>query len=202
MAFTDVTYYKGITNIPNLDKDLSSFTSEYIEVYEKEILFKFLGHALYALLITNKNQASGIYKELISGKEYDAEVRGETVKMKWNGLVNSEKLSLLSYYVFARYAQINVTQFTGIGNSIAQKENAVSVSPKMRIIYAYAECAKLSGNYRTNKNIRNLQYNDIFDCYIKEYEESLFNFLYYNNTAYPDWIFNRPDIYDYNRFDL
>lgn len=209
MAKEQVTidYFKGEINIPNLSKDTSAFESTYIDRYQKEIQQQILGVTLYDLYIAGINATEPIderWSNLLNGKSYTVTDGSQTIGVKWNGFINSEEVSLLSYYIFAKYTEQSNTQLTGLGNSTANKENATSESPRVKLVNAYNKCAELVGNYPIKSDIQyNILYpKDINESYLDITKPSLLNFLYYHKDEYPEWIFQYPDIYGRNRFDL
>lgn len=202
----NIDYFKGDTNLPNIEKDVAAFKDNYIDRYEKEIQQQVLGVTLYDLYIAGINETTIAEKwsNLLNGKSYTVTDGTQTIGVKWNGFVNAEKVSLLSYYIFTKYVEDKNTQMTGLGNSTAEKENAISQSPRVKLVKAYNNCAKLVGNYPIKSDE---QYNILYPCDINEsylniIEPSLLNFLYYNQVDYPEWVFTYPNIYGVNRFDL
>jgi hypothetical protein len=203
----DIDYFKGEISIPNLGKNPTSFTSTYIDRYQKEIQQKILGVTLYNLYITGINADDPIderWDNLLNGKDYTVTDGTQEIGVRWNGFINSENVSLLSYYIYCKYVEQSNTQLTGLGNSTAVKENAQSESPRVKLVNAYNNCAELVGNYPIKSdNQYNILYpNDINESYLDITQPSLLNYLYYHMEDYPEWVFQYPDIYGRNRFDL
>lgn len=177
----DISYFKGALKIPNIDKDPTAFEQNYIAVYEAEILTKLLGNSLYQLLIANYVSGTpSIYVDLVEGKTYDVEINEKTYSVKWNGLINSEKISLIAYYVYFKYLEQNYQQLTGLGVIQANSENANIVSPNAKMVWANNECSKLAGSY---------PYISDGDVTANTLEPSLFYFIANNLTDYPDFFY-------------
>jgi hypothetical protein len=206
MQQVNIDYFKGDIKIPNIDKKDSNFQVDYIDRYQKEIQQKTLGITLYDLYIAgiNEETIAEKWQNLLSGKSYTVTDGTKQIGVKWNGFVNDDKISLISYYAYCKYVEQNNTQLTGLGNSTATKENAISESPRVKLVQAYNNCEILVGNYPIKSDEQyNLVYpEDINETYLNIVEPSLFNFLYYHRDEYPEWVFEYPDIYSRNRFDL
>jgi hypothetical protein len=185
----DVSYFKGALQIPNIDKDQTAFEDNYITPYESEILTRLLGNDLYQQVLTNYD--TGVddkWKDLVEGTDYEVEVNGVTYDVKWNGLINSDKLSLIAYYVYFNYVKQNYQQLTGLGVSANVQENATIVSPNEKLVWSWNECKRLSGT-NVYDNYSCLQITDQVTVY-NELQPSLFNFINENITDYDNWIYN------------
>jgi hypothetical protein len=201
----DVDYFNGDVEIPNLDK-LPDFQETYIDRYQKEIQQQTLGIILYDLYISGINEGTIPEKwdNLLNGKSYTVTDGSQSIGVKWNGFINIENVSLISYYTYAKYVEQNNTQLTRLGNSKAIQENAVSESPRVKLVRAYNNCELLVGNYpiKSDNQFNILYPSDINESYLDITAPSLFNFLYFHKDDYPEWVFQFPDIYSRNRFDL
>ena len=173
MSLIDKTYFVKDINIP--DSDYSDLTA-YITRYEKEILIKILGYELWKL-VAAYDATPGVITDLVEGKEYT--VNGETVK--WNGLKNSDLVSLIAYYVFYWWARNNAT-FTG-------------TSSELKSIGENAEAAKL--NQRMNNAWSRME--DLIQGTQYPYD-SIYTFLTENESDYPSWVFT--PVGTVNAFDL
>lgn len=209
MRFTDITYYRGEILIPFANKDTTSFEETYIDVFEEDLLVCVLGRKLYNEFIAGLSVADPLVIDPIwiairDGKEYNIMHDGLPMTVKWEGLKNTKKVSPLSYFVYTQYIKDNYKQMTGLGNSVATKENAESVSISEKAVNAYRKCARLSGHYPCKSDYyNNLLYpNDIDEDLLEVLAPSLLNFLYYHKTDYPSWVFKFPDIYGVNDFDI
>jgi len=182
--FTDSTYYKSLIYIPKV-AEIDTFEVDYIDTYEREILKQVLGTELYNLVVAAKADASGIYYDLINGKDYTVNCDGVDRIIHWNGLVNDEKISLLSDYVFTKYAEITRYAMTSEGVVIQGVENSTAISPTMKLVSVYNRCAGLVG--KGGESILN---------------ETLYNFLYEHSDDYPTWTFRRPNIFGVNKYGI
>ena len=180
----DIDYFKGALQIPNLAKDATAFNANYINVYEPEILTKLLGNTLYQNMITNYVSGTpSIWVDLVEGKDYTVTINAVDYTVKWNGLINTEKISLIAYYVYFNYIQQNYQQATGLGIIQSNTENGTIVSPNQKLVWANNECAKLAGSY-PYKLIGEPIYTPI-----ETLEASLFYFIANNITDYPNWVY-------------
>jgi len=170
--FTDIEYYKGDIALPNINKDVDSFY-KFVNQYEKAVLISLLGYTLYAEFIDGLSiePIDPKWLALRDGTIYDV-VNGElTYKVKWNGLINSDKVSLLSYFVYYNYLLKNYQQFTGLGATVQTPENATIVSPNEKIVSANNSYYKLASD----------------TSYLSP---SLYNFLVAHKVDYPSWVYD------------
>ena len=168
---TDSSYFVGDINIPD-----SSFSnlSTYITRFEKEILLKAFGYELY-LLIAAYNTAKPEdseqrIRDIVEGKEFIY----STYLMKWNGLINSDKKSLIAYYVFFKWLKSHQSSTTNQGEVSSVNENSSKISPGTRLAEAWFNLKELYGDPDQN-----------------EMNSSLYNFLKANDDIYPELIFTR-----------
>ena len=170
----DKTYFVKDINIP--DSDYSDLDN-YISRYEKEILIKLLGYELWKLVDAYSDGDTGAIADLVEGKEYT--IGDYTVK--WNGLINDDLVSLISYYVFYWWARNNAT-FTGTtGEMTSVGENAQKAILSQRINNAWSRMEELAQS--------------------TEYPyQSLYTFLTENKSDYPTWVFTA--LGNVNGFDL
>lgn len=154
----------------------------WVERYEKEILTQLLGYELYKL-VANSTDTSGRLFDLINGAEYTVTFNGRDQLVKWNGLVNDDKVSLIAYYVYYQYWTHRTTlpAMTGrITPNLANSEQAtmaINVSAawsRLRELYGYAGQDALAPS-----------------CY---------NFLLANEDDYPELVFT--SLGSVNAFDL
>lgn len=176
MAQIGNTYFIREINIPA--NALTSDMTEFITQYEKEVLTKLLGYELYTDFIASPSATR--WARLISGHEYEVDYKGLTTTIKWNGLVNTELISFIAYYVYFYWMKFHVTDTTSIGESITEKENALSISPVSKMTSAYNNFVDLYG--KVNDSIINpTAYN------------FLFNFKDDETNGYDGWIFTPVD---------
>ena len=169
-----ISYFKGLIEIPFDNKDTSEFESVYIDVYEKEILIRLLGYTLYkefteALATGTPDQK---WIDLRDGVEYTVTVDQVDYTVKWNGLQNAEKISLITDWVYFNWLRQNNEQLTGLGVSSANKENATDFDSNFKKVQSHNRCAELSGN----------------ECNEK-LEPTLYNYLSNNEDLYSNWVF-------------
>lgn len=209
MSFIDSSYFTGEIHIPQATTgETLTLVNAAITQYEKEILKMLLGDKLYWLLIADCTGEGGIpvtqiYIDLVNGKEFDLEYNGHTYTLKWEGLKNSHKISLIAYYVFYKYVERDVTRLYGTGISSAKPASDAweRVSPVNKLCAAWESMREL--------------YGIIPPAYKKYYKEPLIgsdlsgpfntdpsalNFLYANKTDYPDWVFT--PLWNMNAFGI
>ena len=144
----DKTYFIDEINLPSsmLTGDTEIITA-YINKYEKDILIKLLGYNLYKAL--KEQIEAGTYsapwKGLIEGAEYDVEYGNDTYLVKWGGLINAEKVSLIAYYVYYNIVRDTVTSTSGIGEMLNNVENGSRITPADKQIFAYNRMVELMG---------------------------------------------------------
>lgn len=173
--FIDNTYFVGEIAIPNQTGTISNATAitQAIGQYEKEILISLLGYKLYSLLIADLSEGlpqTQIYKDLVDGAEF--EFNG--ILLKWNGLKNSDKQSLIAYYTYYKMIERETVHNSGIGVILAKGEKGNRVSPVNKMINAWDRMRQLYGKP--------------YDS-----EPSAYNFLLANKESYPDWRFTPID---------
>jgi hypothetical protein len=167
MSLIDSTYFVRDINLPA--GSYNTITAS-IARYERDILIQLLGYDLYKLVAAYANPGSTQrIIDIVEGKEY---LEG-TYTVKWNGLVNSEKVSILSYHTYIEYVRDHAVDFQNTGGMASSSENAVNGGAGKLIQSASASLRRLSGY--PGQSI---------------YEPSLYNFLSKYTTDYPEWLFN------------
>ena len=167
MSLIDQTYFKGTIAIP---------ASKYepiqgvIDKYEPQLITDLFGYEL-AKLIKDYDPLISEQRiiDIVQGKEFTT--RGGYLQM-WNGLINSEKESVIAYYVFYKWAierEIISTRSAAIKPT---PENSENVSFETKAFAAYNHMLDFYG-YRGQ-------------C---DYAPSCFNFMYANQDLYPEWKF-------------
>ena len=185
MSFIDYTYFRGDLQIPNLDKDTSSFQTSYIDKYEKEMLICLLGYDLYKQLIDNYD--TGVddqWKNLAEGAEFTVERAGVNYDIKWEGFTNSEKESPIAYYVYYQYVKQNYRQLTGLGVGAQNMENAETIDPNEKMVWSWNKFVDLYGKYEYEfhgDNNQSFTYDSL--------EQSAFNYIVHNIADYPQFVF-------------
>lgn len=160
----DNTYFVKEINVPS-----STFSNlgNYITRFEKEVLIRLLGYELYKTYTEWNGTDAGVIKDLVEGKEY---TNGDGNLIKWNGLQNDDKLSLISYYVFYKWLkdQVIIAQTTGTKQSTS--ENSLIADSGQKLVLAW----------RNFLELYNPQYEDT---------PSAYNFLMNHESDYPTWDF-------------
>lgn len=193
MSFIDSTYLNGEIAYPNLTDNATMLTAA-ITQYEKEILISALGYKLYSLLIadcTNFVPATQKYKDLVNGVEFEHEsITGETITLKWEGLKNTQKQSLIAYYVYCKLLERESIHLSDVGTLVLKSEGGERVSPYDKMIMAWDRMRELYGKFPAQMFSRygNIsQKGENFSIFNDD--PSLFNFMYANKDNYPDWRF-------------
>jgi hypothetical protein len=185
--FINSYYFVGEINIPNAFQNANAI-DQAITQYEKEILIQLLGYKLYSLLIadcTNDNPATQIYKDLVDGAEFV--LPGSDITVKWEGLRNEAKQSLIAYYL------------SGTGVIMTPNGQGVRASSANKMCSAWERMRELYGiippnfrpyfRYPTKGGNIPCTFNSYHSNHEAHYAPSAFNFLYANKANYPDWVF-------------
>jgi len=192
-SFIDTSYFIGELVIPNFNSTAVNVPlNQAITQYEKQILISLLGYKLYSLLIADCSSGVPVtqkYVDLVDGAEFTHSFGGEDITLKWEGLKNTDKLSLISYFTFFKYVERNVTHLSGSGTAIKAGEKGwTNASPMNKMINAWERMRELYGiipiDYKDHTASTGSGFNGVFDC-----SPSAYNFLYANKDDYPDWIF-------------
>ncbi len=169
---TDHTYFKGDINLPaSVLEGNYEVINAYISQYEPEVLKMLLGYDLYKALKVqiDAETYSAPWKAFIEGAEYTVDT---DYKVKWNGLVNSEKKSFIAYYVFYQYMRDTVTSTSGVGEVLNSAENATRIAAIDKMSYAYNRFVDLYGTLRDGSFI-----------------PSAYRYLYENESSFDLWLF-------------
>ena len=205
MSLIDYTYFIRDISVPIVAA--SSSDTHYVKLndsitrYENDVLKSLLGYTYwkemtdaYAKSILDKEDENYAalptkWDELINGTDLEFEYYGRTVTTYWNGLINSDKISLLAYYVYFYHRLYGQTSYTGLGETKAKGENSVSVSGGEKMIWAWNKMVKLYGEIPRPQ----VKYKNFFteiDNYVHYNDApSAYNFLLANKASYADWIF-------------
>jgi len=198
MNLITISYFQGLVNIPFNNKNTTDFENMYMTPLEEKILVNTMGRKTYDEFITGLNESTILdkWKDLLNGKTFDVKYNGITTSVRWNGLLNDEKISFISDYVYYNWLAANYTQLTGLGVVENNKENAKTVDIREKYLFAQSRASGLIGSYPKKKvlgsdlNVNNI---DIL-------EPTLLNFLYHNISDYPELIFT--PLKKSNYFDL
>ena len=180
MPIIDSTYFTGeilLTNKSALTDDIT----HAINQYEKEILIKLLGYKLYKMMLAGIDVEP--YKSLVEGAEFELTIDGITQTLKWEGLKNSAKESLIAYYVYYKYQQRNYIKPGAVGTVKPKSEDSEIVSPYPKMVQAWNRMIEIYGYYPSSDSFVKP------DGFIIDNNPSAYNYLCSNIDSFPDWIF-------------
>lgn len=136
MALIDHTYFVGALTIGDISSGNSpvvgnTVNTRFIPTYEKEYLLKALGYPLYKAFIEGIAVLTPDQKwiDLRDGVDYTVNDK----LYRWNGFINSDKVTPIANYVFCEYLTVNAVQSNGIGTAGADQQNATRYSPSDKI---------------------------------------------------------------------
>lgn len=188
MSLVDPTYFVRDIALPSGKYDN---IQDYIDRYENEIIMELFGYSLGSLILDyDPGTSEQRIKDIVEGKEYNTTQydgyypNGGEITVKWNGLLNEEKKSLIAYYVYCRFLEENISHVTGVGGGKSALENA--------------ERGGLAPKYVKAQNKMMELYGDFYE--LNKYPESCFNFMYEHKETYPEWVFTEKE--KVNRFGI
>ena len=121
----------------------------------KDILKKGLGPPLYELYVAGIAAETQKYENIRDGTTYTVTNKdGDTVTVRWNGLLNTDKDSLLAYFIFAQYAADQNSYNTSIGEQSANNQNSTLVFPESKIRQAYNRGVELYGQELNDADLK------------------------------------------------
>jgi len=148
MSLIDSTYFRNSISIPvGTYSDLIQFINQY----EKEVLIGLLGIDLYtemmaAYLASQVDPPTPLptkWANLINGVNYT--YGGQTIR--WNGLINSDKISFIAYYVYCQYLKSKQYPYQQTGAVQPKNENsypadgiANHTAAWNQFVYFYEQC--------------------------------------------------------------
>lgn len=167
MSLINTTYFVRDCNLPTgMYNDISASLTRY----ERDILIQLLGYDLAKLVLAYANPGSAQRViDIVEGKEYTE----GSYTVKWNGLKNTEKVSILAYHTYIQYVRDHSIDFQNVGGGGSAVENAVNLGPGQLIQRASALLRELAGYPGQDM-----------------YYPSLYNFLSKYESDYPEWLFN------------
>jgi hypothetical protein len=180
MSLIDKTYFKLDVNVPI---NTYQVLTDMITRHEPEVLRKALGPTLYELVAAYSDTSDQRIKDIVDGKEYTVSYGGYEHTVKWAGLANSEKVSLIAYYVYFYWQRAHSTLTIYTGEIQPMNENSSAASIGMKVSMAWAMLRELYG-FRGQSPL----------------SPSLYNFLIEHESDYPEWAFR--DVGFINCFDL
>lgn len=186
----DETYFIGEISLPGqvLTGSLADI-DPYIAKYEREALIELLGYTLYkALKAEIDSGPPAVYTDkwdrFVNGHEYEIDYLGDTYLVKWNGLINSDKVSLLAYFIYYNYVKFHVSHTSGFGELLQNAENATKSSPSDKMVNAWNRFIDLRGD-PSDDQINPTCYNflnEFEDDPTNGYDKLLFTVLRHTNT--------------------
>lgn len=180
----DASYFVGALALPNLNKaEQEASLEQVIDQYEKAILTELLGYELYTEFIAGIAVGSPVQKwlDLRDGKEYTLTFEGIDYLIKWNGLKNTGKISLLAYFVYYWYRRNFATLTSGIGEVSSHAENA----EKALSIY------KMAAAFNNGVDLYGMVPDDFSQGNIYRVDSGCYNFISTNESDYDNWIFTQ-----------
>jgi len=167
MSLIDSTYFILDCNIPT---GTYNNLTESITRWERDILLQLLGNDLYKLVAAyNVSTSPSRIKDIVEGKEY---AEGDYT-VRWNGLKNTEKVSLIAYYVYIQALATKSISFQNVGAVIEGGTVSAAGLIQDRSLTLH-ELAGYIGQ-------------DVM-------QPSLYNFLAANDADYPEWYFKEYKI--------
>lgn len=159
MSLIDQTYFINEINLP---QGTYSDTAGEITRYEQPLLIDLFGYELAKLVADYAVGSPQRIKDIVDGKEFTVTgVDGLDRLVKWRGLINSEKKSIIAYHVYYWHLKNSVTMVSGTGSVKATSENAVNADVSQKCMTAY-------------------------NLFMDEFE-MIFVFMSENAAIYPEW---------------
>ena len=208
----DTTYFRGPIQVQFAEgSTAATAVLAGYEYLEKQILRDALGVSLYELYVTGIAATTQKYEDIRDGTTYTIQDRnGEDITVRWNGLLNSDKVSLLSYFIYHKYIQDNISYNSVTGEVGQANQNSVLANVNKKAEWAYNEGVELYGKDLTlisgsNNFIRmrddTMNYKPLItveDYYRETLKGTLYNFIYFmndqnGNDYYPNWEFTTKD---------
>ena len=188
----DDSYFKGDINVPvSSNTTLAGPLNQAITDYEEEYLKRLLGYTLYAEFIAGLAADSPAQKwlDLRNGVEFSFDFNGNTITNKWNGFVNSDKISPIAYYVYYKHRVDIESINSGLGERKAKGENSVIHSANLKLVRAWNKCVNLSGEQSISYKRYPYYFLNTTNYFHTTPLPSAFNFLLDNLTDYSNWVF-------------
>jgi len=134
---TTYLFFVGDIEIPNSQptKPSGERLGHFISKYETKMLKDVLGYELYSLLDANSTQGSGIYHDLINGKDFTDSLGRSN---RWVGFKTIGS-SMLANFIYFNYMGNRETVSTGVGEKMPQAENMANASSEIKMITAWNE---------------------------------------------------------------
>ena len=161
-----------------------------IDQYEPEILKAALGYKIYKEVIKTGDDLVEPYKSLVEGAEFEIEIDGELMLMKWEGLANTQKnrsLLIMFTIITINAITLNLLKLERIS---LKRKNTVMVSPYPKMVSAWNSMVEMYGMF-PNSWFRDSKFPmtkpDGSNIYTND--PSLYNYMCANIDKFQDWIF-------------
>jgi hypothetical protein len=202
MSLIDTTYF--INDIDIAGSILENDFDQIIDRYEPEILTDLLGYELYKALVadldSNGKPQTQRFIDLIDGAEFSFEFNSDTINTKWNGLRNTAKKSLISYFVYYQYRGENDSFYSAAGSQVEPTfENATKSDNWPKLVNSWNKMLEL---YGLTPDVYKNHWRQYYCYYSVDWtwrdtsefshyndEPSCYNFLLANVNDYPEWVF-------------
>jgi len=127
----DDTYFVGDISITS--GEYSTLTAD-IARYEKEIINAVFGYELGKLILAYNDSSEQRIIDLVEGVEYTVEYNNRDQLVRWNGLINDDKISIIAYYVYYRYLRDKATFNMPTGEMKPKNENSSNADLSLKIM--------------------------------------------------------------------
>ena len=175
MSLIDPTYFLRDVALPSGKYDA---IQEYIDRYEPEIIRKLFGYTISELVLNYDSETSEQrIKDLVEGKEYTP--AGSDYPIKYKGLINAEKSSLIAYYIFYCWCAEKEVSITLSGGATSSLENANNIGYTVRAVQAWNKMMEMYGYVNQLESIPSV-YN-FLKAHEDIYPEVMFTELYFRN---------------------
>jgi hypothetical protein len=136
MALIDTSYFYWDLSIAQIaDAAVSNTVQKFIDRLEPKLLTDLFGYELYKKYLDGISAGTQKYVDIRDGKEYTNRAGKLT---KWRGLREvTLKQSLIACYVYWHYQRNEATTTTGTGEKTQNAQNAVSASPRWKLVRAW-----------------------------------------------------------------
>jgi hypothetical protein len=203
MSLIDKTYFINDISMSDSILDVDDFQTP-IDRYEPEILKDLLGYELYTAMIADLDISGDPqtqrFIDLIDGADFTFEFNSNTITTRWNGLRNTDKVSLISYYVYFKYRQDNDSFYSSAGTQVESlTENSSRSDNWPKLVNSWNRMLEY---YGTTPEFYKDSWRQYYSYYSSDwvwrdvdqfshYNElaSAYNFLLANETDYPEWVF-------------
>ena len=162
MSLIDSTYFR---NSIKLSIGEYSDIQQYIDEHEKKVLIDILGYVNYTEMMEAVAAVSPAIEAdpeadppveavpaVVLPAKWDRLINGHTYEysgrtLHWNGLINSDKISFIAYYVFCKYVESKQTEMAQAGATQPKNENSTVVDGVAKHAKAWNDFVKLYGYY-------------------------------------------------------